>query len=125
VPNALCLVRPLFGALLIAMVIAPFACSQRPIEANPERYSGIGVELTMEAAGARVVRVIQGGAAEEAGLRADDVVLEVAGHPARGKTLAHVVERLRGPPGSTVKLLARTGEGNRALTVTRRTIDNR
>lgn len=119
-PRALLL--PLLAAVLLGGLSG---CPRTAMEANPERYAGIGVELTMEAAGARVVRVIEGGPADEAGLQADDVVLEVAGHSARGKSLADVVDKLRGEPGSTVQLLARTGEGNRTLTVTRRTVDNR
>lgn len=95
------------------------------MQANPERYVGIGVELTMVAAGARVVRVIENGPAASAGLVQDDVVLEVGGVSARGKTLAEVVKALRGEPGSNVQLLARTTDGNKHVTVTRRAIDNR
>ncbi len=114
------------GYLLVAALLAlTAACQRNAMEANPERYVGIGVELTMEAAGARVVRVLDEGPAAKAGLSANDVVLEVEGAPARGMSLAEVVNALRGTPGSSVQLLARTSDGNKELTVTRRHIDNR
>lgn len=110
---------------VLALLAITLACQKDVLDANPEHYVGIGVELTMEAAGARVVRVIDDGPAARAGLAANDVVLEIEGQPARGESLADVVNALRGQPGSQVKLLVRTSDGNKALTVTRRPIENR
>lgn len=110
---------------LLAPLAISLACQGEVLEANPERYVGIGVELTMEAAGARVVRVIDKGPAAEAGLQPNDVVLEIEGAPARGKGLADVVNAVRGEPGSSLQLLVRTSDGNKEITVTRRAIDNR
>lgn len=110
---------------VLALLAITVACQKDVLDANPERYVGIGVELTMEAAGARVVRVIEDGPAAEAGLQPNDVVLEVEGAPARGKGLADVVNAVRGAPGSKLQLLVRTSDGNKELTVTRRAIDNR
>lgn len=111
--------------VLAALIAVASACERETMEANPERYVGIGVELTMEAAGARVVRVIDEGPAAASGLAKNDVVLEIEGVPARGMSLAEVVKSLRGEPGSSVKLLARTGEGNKELHVARKAISNR
>lgn len=118
--------RPLRAPLCcLALIAFLFACEKEVLEANPERYVGIGVELTMEAAGARVVRVIDEGPAAQAGLQPNDVVLEIEGAPARGRGLADVVNAVRGTPGSSLQLLVRTSDGNKEITVTRQAIDNR
>jgi len=100
------------------------ACTDSGMDANPDSYVGVGVELTMEAAGARVVRVLVGSPASEAGLAVGDVVLQVGDESARGKTLAEIVKQLRGAPGSQVTLLARTAGGNKELTITRAPLQN-
>ena len=98
------------------------ACQAETLEAFPAHYVGIGVELTLEAAGARVVRVIPGGPAARGGLEPGDVVLEIEGHPVRGKALAEIVRDLRGEPGSTVTVRARTAGGDRVVTVQRQSL---
>lgn len=119
------MLRAFLSPLLPALaLVATFGCTEQ-MKANPDRYVGVGVELTMEAAGARVVRVLRGSPAKEAGLEAGDVVLEIAGASARGKTLAEVVKALRGEPGSQVTLLARTSGGNKQVTLTRAALKNR
>jgi C-terminal processing protease CtpA/Prc len=112
-----------FGALAIAGLTAVLplaACSKsETIAAFPEAYAGVGVELTMEAAGARVVHVAPGGAAAKAGLVENDIVLAVDGKQARGEQLADIVQALRGKPGTNVEILARTAKGERTLTLER------
>lgn len=95
------------------------ACQENVIEAMPDAYVGIGVELTIEAAGARVVRTLTDGAAGRAGLEADHVLLAVDDVILRGKSLADVVSLLRGKPGTEVQLLVRTPEGERKVKLTR------
>lgn len=116
--------RSLAPAAFLTLAIGTLlsACEPKTMEAFPDRYVGIGVELTVEAAGARVVRVLEGGPAAEAGLKPGDVLLEVAGEPIRGWTLAEVVAALRGEPGSTVELYARTSKGYRTVTIPRRAL---
>lgn len=109
------------AALLIALLTA---CSDASIEAQPKSYVGIGVELTMEAAGARVVRILPGSDATRAGLTADDTILEVGGVSTRGLNLAEVVAALRGEPGTSVDVLVRTPTGERELVLTRRALKN-
>lgn len=113
------------GLLCLAVLCGAWlsACQSETIDAFPDHYVGVGVELTMEAAGARVVRVLPGGPAAEGGLEPGDVVLEVEGQPVRGKALAEIVSGLRGEPGSTVRLRARTARGDRVVTLTRRAIE--
>jgi carboxyl-terminal processing protease len=107
--------------LLLTLAIAvPLAgCADKTIEAFPEKYVGIGVELRMEAAGAHVVRVLKGGAAQTAGLRRGDVILQAAGEPLRGLRLAEVVDQLRGEPGTEIALHVRGKDGERLVNVKR------
>ncbi len=114
--------RALLRALVVAGAAALAACQGPTLTAFPEQYGGVGVELTLEAAGARVVRVAPGGAADKAGLSTDDVLLAVGPTETRGKELAEVVAALRGAPGSNVDVLVRTRAGERTLTLTRQQI---
>jgi len=64
-----------------------------------------------EGGGLRVVDVPPGGAAGLAGLEIDDVILAINGEPIRTLPYQEIVERLRGPVGSTVELeVFRQGE---------------
>lgn len=68
-------------------------------------FSGIGAVLsTDEVRGCIVRSVIGGGPAERAGVRGGDAILEVDGAPVHGMSLDDVVERIRGPVGSFVRL---------------------
>lgn len=97
------------------------ACTKE-MEAYPSNYAGIGVELEMEASGARVTNVLGGGSAAAGGLRADDLILKVDGESARGKSLADIVDQLRGPEGTQVAVTLRARKGERMVTLTRRAI---
>ena len=101
-----------------------FACErEKGIAPFPQAYAGVGLELTLEAAGARVVRVLPHGPSDIAGLRAGDVVLAVAGVPTRGQDLATVVGALRGPDASMVELQVRTAEGEKTVLLPRRALE--
>lgn len=57
-----------------------------------------------EGGGLRVVDAPAGGAAALAGLQNDDVILSIDGESVRSMPYADIVERLRGPVGSSVQL---------------------
>jgi carboxyl-terminal processing protease len=64
-----------------------------------------------EGGGLRVVQVPPGGAADVAGLQVDDVIIAINGTSTRELDYQTIVERLRGPVGSTVQLdVFRDGE---------------
>ena len=113
--------RTTFLALSFCFV-AFLGCEGKTIEAFPEKYVGIGVELKSVTAGVRVVRVLDGGAAALSGIAADDVILAVSGIPLRGKRLAEVVDKLRGAPGTEVALRVRGKGGEREVQVKRSAI---
>lgn len=73
-------------------------------------YVGIGVRIDPTDDGLpRVVDVFDGSPAEAAGIRVDDVILEVDGRSTTGKTIGEVAEWVRGEAGTTVKLTVRQG----------------
>jgi membrane-associated protease RseP (regulator of RpoE activity) len=66
-----------------------------------------------------VVGVIEGGPAEKAGLRIDDVIVSVDGKPTSGEELEHVVGRLRGAPGTKVTLEIERSGRSHTIEITR------
>ena len=66
-----------------------------------------------EGGGLRVVEAPAGGAADLAGIRTDDVIIAINEASVRELDYEEIVERLRGPVGSTVRLeVFRAGEVN-------------
>lgn len=66
-----------------------------------------------EGGGLRVVEVPAGGAADLAGMRVNDVIIAINGEPVRELDYQTIVEKLRGPVGSSVQLdVFREGEVN-------------
>jgi carboxyl-terminal processing protease len=63
------------------------------------------------------VTVFRGSPADKAGLRTDDIILEVDGVPAAGKSTSDVVEQIRGESGTAVELTVRAGENGKPRTV--------
>lgn len=89
------------------------------------QMGGIGAEIKIEDEGIRVIRVLQGFAAEKAGMKTGDIITETNGHPVQGKTLAELVAyELRRQEGTKLTLTFKrpqTGE-SRTVTLTREII---
>lgn len=66
-----------------------------------------------------VVGVIEGGPAENAGLRIHDMIVSVDGEPTAGEELESVVSRLRGAPGTIVTLEIERSERFHTIKITR------
>jgi carboxyl-terminal processing protease len=75
-------------------------------------YVGIGVQLEEESGEVVVAVPIDGSPAEEAGISSDDVLLAVDGKSVRGDEVSEVVEKVKGPEGTSVELTVRH-EGER------------
>jgi carboxyl-terminal processing protease len=73
---------------------------------------GIHAKLAYsEGGGLRVIETPAGGAADLAGIQANDVIIAINGASVRELSYQEIVERLRGPVGSSVQLdLFRLGE---------------
>lgn len=68
-------------------------------------FDGIGAYVTITDEQLTVIAPIAGSPAEEAGIRAGDLILEINGVPAKEMSLAEAVLKIRGPRGTSVKLL--------------------
>lgn len=91
-------------------------------------YYGIGAYVQMDKTTSlpKISGVIEGAPAEEAGLRANDLVYEVDGEATYGLTLQEAVDRIKGPEGTQVMLtIAREGERDYLkIPVTRRKVES-
>jgi carboxyl-terminal processing protease len=74
-------------------------------------FVGLGIELKLDPEGLRLVGVIRGGPAMEAGLKVGDVIVRVAGQSVRGLSLDEAAGRLQGPEGTSVEIGIVRGEG--------------
>ena len=103
----------------LLLVTAVWACGGA---GGGQPTGGIHAKLGYsEGGGLRVVDVPPGGAADAAGLQVDDVIIAIDGTSTRELDYPTLVERLRGPLGSTVELdVFRAGEVH-TLVVVRQT----
>ncbi|GHA24788.1 peptidase S41 [Devosia pacifica] len=67
-------------------------------------FGGLGIEVTMEEGIVKVVSPIDDTPAAEAGILANDLIIEIDGSPIQGLTLDDAVERMRGPVGTEISL---------------------
>jgi len=81
-------------------------------------FGGVGAVLAERGGDVVVAGVEEGGPAQKAGWRRGDVLLEVDGVPARGRDLDRTAGRLRGTPGTEVRVKLRRGAGKAPLEVT-------
>lgn len=93
--------------LVVSLVLSGCGGSSRG-----QPTGGIHARLAYsEGGGLRVVDAPPGGAASLAGLQTDDVILSINGESVREMPYQEIVERLRGPVGSSVQLeVFRKGE---------------
>ena len=71
------------------------------------KFEGIGAYVGMRDDKITIIAPITGSPAEEAGIKAGDVILEVEGKPVEDMTLNEVVLLIRGPKGTAVEILVR------------------
>lgn len=85
-------------------------------------FSGIGVHIEINSEGVKVDSVLSGSPAEEAGLKAGDVITSADGQSLAGLSSDQAVQLLRGPEGSTVHISIKRGSESKDFTVTRQAI---
>ncbi|HZW34574.1 MAG TPA: S41 family peptidase [Isosphaeraceae bacterium] len=87
-------------------------------------FVGLGIELKVDKAGLRLIGVIRGGPAWEAGLQPGDVIVEISGRSIQGLALDEAANRLQGAEGSTVDLVLRRRDGtSQSFRLVRRHVD--
>lgn len=83
-------------------------------------YRGVGLQVDVLDGWITVAQPRPGSPAERAGLQTGDRLVELDGRSMRGWTVAEAREGLRGPLGSTVRLVVERGQGTRiAVTLER------
>ena len=87
-------------------------------------FVGLGVELKNDKEGLRLIGVIRGGPAWEAGLSSGEVIVSVGGRPIKGLSLDEAANRLQGTEGTSVELDVRRRDGStRNYRLVRRHVD--
>jgi carboxyl-terminal processing protease len=70
-------------------------------------FVGLGVELKIDQEGLRLVGVIRGGPAWEAGLKVGEMIVKISGRSIKGLSLDEAANRLQGAEGTTIDLEVR------------------
>jgi len=87
-------------------------------------FEGIGAEIDVANGQLTVVAPLAGSPAEKAGLKSRDSILLIDNQETAGLSVVEAVKKIRGPKGTTVTMLVRTGEAApRQVTITRATIN--
>ena len=86
-------------------------------------YVGVGVTLENEDEKVVVAAPIEDSPADRAGIEPGDVVVAVNGESVRGEDLSQVVEKVKGPEGTEVKLTVERGEQERVFDLERTEIE--
>ncbi|MDR1591904.1 MAG: S41 family peptidase [Prevotellaceae bacterium] len=74
-------------------------------------YGGIGAVITHKKGHVVIAEIVEGSPAQKNGLRAGDIILDIDGEKTAGKTNTYAAEKLRGIPGTEVRIkLQRTDE---------------
>ncbi len=111
--------RQVVGGATLA-VLALVACQRgEVVQAFPDSFVGVGIELRMGTDGPFVVRVLGGGAAAQAGVQVGDRLLAVDGRSVVAMTLGDVIVAIRGAPDTQVALTLERGSHHVVVVVRR------
>ena len=93
-------------------------------ESTSGKFSGIGIEISMDNGRLVVVSPIEDTPAYKAGLQAGDFILEIDGESTEGMSLTDAVDHIRGEKGTSVTLTILHRDSNRPdeVEITRGTI---
>ncbi len=80
-------------------------------------YVGIGVQLEAERDEVVVATPIEDSPADRAGIRSGDVLVAVNGESVRGKDISEIVEKVKGPEGTAVRLTVLRGGEERKSSI--------
>ena len=83
-------------------------------------FGGLGIQITADKGVIRVISPIDDTPAERAGIRAGDYITHIDGEQVGGLTLNQSVKKMKGKPGTSVKLtIIQSGKEPRTLTLRR------
>jgi carboxyl-terminal processing protease len=82
------------------------------------QFGGLGMEVTTENNVVKVVSPIDGTPAAKAGILAGDIITQIDSKPIKDLSLTEVVNKLRGPAGSTVTLDIQRAKAAQPIVVT-------
>lgn len=85
-------------------------------------FGGIGIEVNAEDGLVKVIAPIEDTPAYRAGLKTGDLITHVDGEPVKGKGLLYAVNKMRGPPGSELRLMLLRGSATFEARLTRAVI---
>ena len=98
--------------LFIIISIFLSGCEQKEeLEANPIDYAGIGIRLELNGQVPIVMESFAGGPAFVAGIRKCDFILAIDEFKTYNKSLAEIVNRLRGEKGSMLQVKVKSRGG--------------
>lgn len=87
-------------------------------------FEGIGAYLDQKSRGfVRIVRPIPTSSAEKAGLQSGDQIVAVNGRSVRGKEMSDVIDLIKGPLGTRIRLGILRGNRTLSMTVTRTRVE--
>jgi carboxyl-terminal processing protease len=87
------------------------------------QFGGLGIEVGMEDGFVKVVSPIEDTPAFRAGVKPGDLIVKIDETPVKGMTLSDAVKRMRGKPGTQIKLtISRRGEAQPVVVTLTRAI---
>jgi carboxyl-terminal processing protease len=87
-------------------------------------FVGLGIELKTDKDGLRLIGVIRGGPAWDAGLKAGEIITNISGRSLKGLSLDEAANRLQGTEGTTIDLEVKRRDGStRSHRLVRRHVD--
>lgn len=94
------------------------------VEQMNNAYVGIGItiQLLEDGSGIEVIKVNEGGSAEEAGMLPGDIIVAIEGQSTQGMTASDAKNLVRGEESTQVTIAVRRGEERILMSVTRREI---
>jgi carboxyl-terminal processing protease len=87
-------------------------------EGTSGAFVGVGIEITMEDGLVKVVSPIEDSPAAAAGLMTNDLITKIDTMPVKGLSITEAVKRMRGEPGTDVRLQVLRRAENRSFSVT-------
>jgi carboxyl-terminal processing protease len=81
-------------------------------------FGGLGIEVGMEDGFVKVISPIDDTPAQRAGLEAGDLIIRINDQPVKGLSLSEAVDKMRGKPGTEIRLTVMHGNDGRPREVT-------